>query len=172
MVRDAVELFLEIGGEVVFDIAREEAFEESRHEPALVLGHEALLLDANVFAVAQHGQRRGVGGGAADAQLLHALHQRRLGEARRRLGEMLVRPRCAPSTADRARHRRQAAAILVLLVVLAFLIELQEAVETHDLTGGAQIELAARRFGGDVDRGALQFGDSIWLAMVRVQIRS
>ena len=36
-VGDEVELLLEIGGEVVFDIFREEGFEEGRDQPALVL---------------------------------------------------------------------------------------------------------------------------------------
>ena len=37
VVGDAVELLLQIGGEVVFDVAAEEAFEERDHDAALVL---------------------------------------------------------------------------------------------------------------------------------------
>ncbi len=63
--------------------------------------------------------------------------------------------------------------VLVLLVVAAFLIELQEAVEADDLAGGAQIAgfraPASARISTVVrSRSA----DSIWLAMVRVQISS
>src|SRR4029078_2227649 len=68
--RDEVELFLKVGGEVVFDIAAEEAFEESRYQAPLVLWVQSLLDDADIFTVAQHVQRRGIGGRPADAELL------------------------------------------------------------------------------------------------------
>ena len=71
-VGDEVELLLQVGGEIVFDVALEEAFEEGDDEPALVLGDEALLVDADVVALLQHGQRRGVGRRPADAELFHA----------------------------------------------------------------------------------------------------
>ena len=66
------------------------------------------------------------------------LTRRRFGITRRRLGEMLLgldlllRRRVAFAEA------RQAAAILVLRVVAAFLVEGEEAGEEHDLAGGAQ----------------------------------
>ena len=57
------------------------------------------------------------------------------------------------------RHRRQPAEFLVLLVVAAFLIELQEAVEADDLAGGAQIELAGAGVRhANLDGRALEFG--------------
>ncbi len=74
---DEVELLLEVGGEVVFDVAAEEAFEEGGDQPALVLGHEPLLVDPDIFAVAQHVEGRGIGGRPADAELLHLLDQGR-----------------------------------------------------------------------------------------------
>ncbi len=46
VVGDAVELLLEIGGEIVFDISGEEAFEERDDDAAAVLGNEPLLVDA------------------------------------------------------------------------------------------------------------------------------
>ena len=64
---------------------------------------------------------------------------------------------CALQRVARA-HRRQAAGILVLLVVAAFLIEREEAVELDDLAGGAQVQRAAADLRRDVDRGALQLG--------------
>ena len=71
-VRDLVELLLEVGGEVVFDVALEEALEEGGHQPSLVLRDELLLLEPDIAAVAEHRERRGIGGGAADAEFLHA----------------------------------------------------------------------------------------------------
>ena len=88
---NAIELCLQIGREVVLHIAVEEAFQERGHEPALVLRHQPLLVEADIFAVAQNGQRRGVGRGPADAELFHLLDQGRLGVARRRFGEVLNR---------------------------------------------------------------------------------
>src|SRR5208337_4732402 len=55
-------------------------------------------------------------------------------------------------------HRRQAARVLVLLVVAALLIESEEAGEAHDLAAGAEVEFSRARFGEDVDRRALEFG--------------
>ncbi len=55
-------------------------------------------------------------------------------------------------------HRRQAARILVFLVVAAFLIEREEAIELDDLAGGAQLQHAGAGLGFDVDGGALEFG--------------
>ena len=71
-VGDEVELLLEVGREVVLDVALEEAFEEGGDEAALVLGDQPLLVDADVVALLQHGERRGIGRGPADAELLHA----------------------------------------------------------------------------------------------------
>jgi hypothetical protein len=57
-VGDLVELLLQRGGEVVFDIAVEEALEEGRDEPALGLGDQLALVDVtysrscSVFSVA------------------------------------------------------------------------------------------------------------------------
>ena len=56
------------------------------------------------------------------------------------------------------RHRRKARAVLVLLVVATFLVELEEAVEFYDLAVGAQVELAAVDLGEDVHGGALEVG--------------
>ena len=157
-VGDLVELLFELGGEVVADVFGEEGFEERGDEAALVLGDQPLLLDPHIVAVAQHGERRGVGRGSADAELLHPLDQRRFGVARRRLGEVLRR--LDPLLGQRLarRHRRQPRRILVLLVVAPFLIEREEAGEANDLAAGAEFELALARFGEDVDGGALELG--------------
>src|SRR6185312_16271625 len=47
--RDEIELLLEIGGEVVLDIATEEALEKGRDQPPLVFGIEPLLVEADIF---------------------------------------------------------------------------------------------------------------------------
>ncbi len=55
-------------------------------------------------------------------------------------------------------HGRQAAFVLVRLVVLALVVERQEAVELDDLAGGAQVELARADLGEDVGGGAFELG--------------
>ena len=59
-------------------------------------------------------------------------------------------------TGSPASMRRQAAAVLVGLVVAALLIEFEKAGKAHDLAGGAQLQRARPGLGVDVDRGALQ----------------
>ena len=110
VVGDAVELLFQIGGEVVFDIAREEVFQERDHDAALVLAVQALLLELDVAAVLQHLQDRGVGRGPADAELFHALDQRGFREARRRLGEVLGDGEVLPLQRFALAHGGQAAA--------------------------------------------------------------
>ena len=87
--RDLVELLLEIGGEVIFHIAAEEAFEEGGDDAALVLGDEALLVEPHIAAVAQRLEDRDIGRGPADAEFFQLLDERGFRIARRRLGEML-----------------------------------------------------------------------------------
>ena len=138
IVGNAVELFFERGGEIVFDVVREETFQEADDDAALVFRDEPLLIDAHIAAVLQHLQNRGVSRGAADAELFHALDQRCFGEARRRFGEVL---RCFDRLLGEPlvfRHRRQPARLLILVgFVVAFLVEREEAVELHHLAGGA-----------------------------------
>ena len=148
VVGDAVELLFQIGGEVILDIAREEVFEEGDHDAALVLAMQALLVELDVAAVLQHLQDRGVGRGTADAELFHALDQRRLREARRRFGEMLGDGEILPLQRFALAHGGEAARILVVAVVVAaFLVERKEAVELHDLAAGAQFQRARAGLG-------------------------
>ena len=86
---DLVELFFKAGSEIVFDVAREEAFEKRDDDAALVFRNETLLVDAHIAAILQDLQDRSVGRGTADTELFHAFDQRRFREARRRLGEVL-----------------------------------------------------------------------------------
>jgi hypothetical protein len=73
-----VELVLHLGGEVVADVALEEALEERGQQAARILGEEAVLLGADVVAVLEHLDRRGVSRRPADAELLEPLDQARL----------------------------------------------------------------------------------------------
>ena len=152
-----VEALFQRGSEIILHVAVEEAFEKRDDEAALVLRHQPLLLQRHVVTVLQHLQGGGVGGRAADAELLHALDQRCLGVARRRLGEVLGRLDRVLARRVAGGQRRQAAGFLVALgVVAAFLVEHQEAVEALHAAGGAQaVRLLAVR--GDLGGGALQF---------------
>ncbi len=119
VVGNEIELFLKVGGEVVFDVALEEAFQEGDDETALVLGNEALLVEAHILAIAQHGERRGIGRGAADAQLFHALDQRCLGETWRRLGEVLCRIDTAIAQFIAGGKRGQQTAVFIFGIIIA-----------------------------------------------------
>ncbi|HET6220760.1 MAG TPA: hypothetical protein VFE11_01290, partial [Dongiaceae bacterium] len=61
VVRDAVELLFQRGGEVVLHRAREEVLQERDHDAALVLAMQPLLFQLDVAAVLQDLQDRGVG---------------------------------------------------------------------------------------------------------------
>ena len=120
---------------------------------------QPLLLELDVAAVLQHLQDRGIGRGPADAELFHALDQRGFREARRRFGEMLGDGEVLPLQRLALAHGGQAARILVVAVVVAaFLVEREKAVEFHDLAGGAQFQHARAGLGRDIDGGALHLG--------------
>ena len=158
-VRDRVELAFEVGGEAVFNVAGEEAAEEGGDHAAAILGVEAPLLQPDVVAVLQDLQDRGVGRGPADAQLLQLLDQAGLGEARRRLGEVLLGQDLAAGHRLALVHRRQAAVAVLALaraVVAALLIERQVAVEGDHRAGRPQLGRGA--VDGDVDRDLVQAG--------------
>ena len=78
------------------------------------------------------------------------------------------------SSASPCAHRGQALAFLVLLlVVLAFLIERQEAVELDHRAGRAQVEQArAPTLAAMSTVVRSSSADSIWLAIARIQISS
>jgi len=156
--RNQIELFLEIGGEIVFDVATEEILEERRDQPALVLGIEPLLVEPDIFPVAQNVERGGIGRGPADAELLHLLDQARFGIAGRRLGEMLLRLDLAAFELV-ALGQHGEGAILSDDIVGAFLIELEEAVEADHRARGAQ-SVGDAVLAGDLDLGrrAFDFG--------------
>ncbi len=153
-VRDDVELVLHPGGEIIGDIGGEEAFEEGGQQTAGFLGEEAVFLHADIGAVAQGLDGRGVGRRAPDAKLLQPLDQRSFREARRRLGEVLGGLDRALGRHVARLHLRQQAAVLVLAVVQPFLIDRKEAGEADHLPRGAQFMASGGIAEGD--RGAFQ----------------
>jgi hypothetical protein len=88
---DAVELALHAARELDVEDVREEAHEELRHDLAEVGRLEAPLLELDVAAVDDDRDDARVGRGPADAELLELLDEAGLGEARRRLREVLLR---------------------------------------------------------------------------------
>jgi hypothetical protein len=154
--RDLVELTFEVGGEVVFDILAEEVFEEGDDETAAVIRDEAVLVHLHVIAFAQLLEDRRVGRRPADAEFFELLDEARFRITRRRFGEVLISLHVFDLDALALLQLRQAAVFFVFLVVAAFLIELQEAVEENDLAGGAEFDLAGRL--GEIDAGALDRG--------------
>ena len=151
---DVVKLLLQIGGEVVFDVAAKIVRQERRHQPALVLGDQAVLVLAHIFPVLDGRDDGGIGRRPTDPQFLHPLDQRRFGIARRCLREMLFRRDLALVGGLAFHDLRQAGAVLALIVVAALVIDLEEAVEHHHLPGGAQFDLRVGR--ADIDRRPLQ----------------
>ncbi len=158
-----VELFLQIGGEVVFDIAPEEILQEGRDQAPLVFWIEALLIDADIVAVLQRGDDRGIGRGSANAELFQPLDQACFGKARRRLGEMLAGSSIQQVGMLAPGQFRQALFIILIgRLVAALGVEADKAIEDQHLAGGAQAGAAI--LGDKVDRGALELG---WLHLAR-----
>src|SRR2546430_3980719 len=63
VIGDAVDLFFQISGKIIFDVTPEEVFQEGDDDAALVLAMQALLLEPDVAAVLEHLQDRGIGRG-------------------------------------------------------------------------------------------------------------
>jgi hypothetical protein len=119
---DLVELLLHSGGEGKVDVVAEVFNEEVGDDVAHQLGAETTLLDPDIAAVLDRRDRRRIRGRPPDAVLLERLDERRLGEPRGRLGEVLGRRH-----GDDARHgalgedRQLALRLLLLGAVVATL---------------------------------------------------
>ena len=155
-VGDLVELLLHPRRELDVDVGPEVLDQEVGDDLRDGLGVEPSLLDADVAAVGDGRDRRRVGGRPADAVLLERLDQRRLGEARRRFGEVLGR-RDVGDVGDAALGQdRQAGAGFVLVVgggvVAAFGVDDGEAVEQDLRRRRAQLVAAV----GQLDRRRLE----------------
>jgi hypothetical protein len=170
--RHRIELVLELGGEVVVDVPGEVAAEELRHRAADVDGTEAAAFHLHVLAEQQRLDDRGIRGRTADAVFLQRLDQRRFGEARRRLGEVLVGVDAFERHAVARLHRRQLAAFVVVLGglgVLAFLVHGEEARIDHGRAAGAEAVFVA---GGQVDADGVERGRHHLRGDARFQISS
>ena len=153
-VGDVVQRVLHAGGEadvhVVAEMAAQEVGDGHAHEG----WHEGVALLGHVVALLDGGDDGGVGAGAADPLLLQLLDQRGLGVARRRGG--LVARRQGLRVHEGGGAGRGAGDLLPLVhgrqhgVALSAVHDLQETVETHHGSGGAEDALA----GGDVGGGA------------------
>ena len=137
---DEVELVFQLRGEVVVHVAREMLGEKFIHDAADIGGHEAFFIQHHVFALNQGGHNAGVGGGAADAELLQGLHQTRFGITRRRLGEVLLAEQFIHRDELARFHGRQLGfAVLILLrLIRALQVHGDEAGEGHNLAAGAK----------------------------------
>ena len=87
---DTVQVALHRGREVVVDQVRQVLLEQARHGERQPRGHQVLAAVRHVPAVPDRLDGGRVGGGTADAELLHGLDQRRLRVAARGLGLMAV----------------------------------------------------------------------------------
>ena len=153
--RDIVELFFEPRGEIIFDIAAEEAFEESGEQPPALFGQEAVLFDAHIGAVLEYLQDRGIGRRASDAELLHLLDEACFRIARRGLGFVRFDLDSRLGRGIALRHRGEQARVVVLAaVVAALIIKREEAREFDDLPGRAEHRLACSV--AQVDAGAFE----------------
>ena len=156
---DVVQLLLEPGGEPGIDIALEKAGEERRDQAPAILGNKALGLHTDVLTVPQDRQDAGIGARPADAELLHFLDQAGLGEARWRLGEMLIGVYALAADRVLLVHRRQHPALIggarpLGRVVHVLTIQLEVAVEGDDRAVGTQFCAVA----SEIDRDLVQLG--------------
>src|SRR3546814_13367100 len=67
--RHVVEFLLQPRGEIIADIAFEEAFEEGGEQAPAFFGDEAVFLDRHIGAILEHLQDRGLGRRAPDPEL-------------------------------------------------------------------------------------------------------
>ena len=154
---DGVEFVFQFGGEVVVDVAQEVLSQEAADDAADVGGPEAALVHLHVFAALQGGDDAGVGGGAADAVFLQGAHQRGLGVARRRLGEVLFGADFLELDDVAFFHGGQHFFVVVAGgVVLAFQVDLHEAGHGDGGAGGAQgVAFAAAEVHGHLVDGGV-----------------
>jgi len=60
-VRDIVEIFFQLGGEVVFNIFFEEVFKKNGNDASAVFRNETQLFNPYIFTVLQNGDNRSIG---------------------------------------------------------------------------------------------------------------
>ncbi len=119
--------------------------EETVDQAANVGRLEALFFQHHVFPVLQGGNDAGVGRRPADAVFLQGFYKAGLGEAGRRLGEMLLAEESVDRQGFALLQRRQ----LGFLFLIVFLVYRQKSGEGQGLSGGAKGAFAHRDVGGD-----------------------
>jgi hypothetical protein len=129
---DLVELLLHPGREREIHVVAEVLDEQVGHDAGHGLGPQSPLLDPDIPAIDDRGDRRGIGRRATDAVLLERFDQRRLGVARRWLSEVLGRGDLADVRPVALGQGRQAAyPVLGLLAII---------VATLGVDGGEAVE--------------------------------
>ncbi len=155
-VGDVVQVVLDRGGEVVVDQPGEVGLEQPDDRERRPGRHQRRALLPDVAAVLDGLHDRGVGGRAADAELLHRLHQRRLGVAGGRGGAVPVRLEVARVEGVAAGQLRQPLLGVVALgraLVGVLDVGAQEAGEGDRAPGRREHDrLAARRAAADAHR--------------------
>ena len=158
---DVVQLLFHVRREPYVHDFGEQVDQDVGHHHPDVLREQAAVLHASVAAVEQRGDRGCVRRGSSDPVLFQRFHQARLGEARRRLREVLLGQQLEQAERlldGQARQRRLG--VLVGGVVAALEIHTPESVEDHRLAGGPQHVLGSLRSerGLDVHRDLVEAG--------------
>ena len=147
---DLVEVLLHLGREVHVHDVGEVLDELVGDDLADVVGEEASILEPDVPAVLDRRDDRGVRRWPSDAELLQRLDEGGLGEARRRLREVLLGQDLEERQQLIGRELREPAlALLVGTVVPPLRVHAQVAVEDHGAPGRA--EPVPGRPGGRID---------------------
>ena len=149
-----VQLLLHMGGEFQIGDVGEFFLHQRRHHPAQVGDVEVLALLHDILPVQDSGHGGGVGGGPADALLLHSPDQRGVGVMGRGLGEVLVPGEILQRQDLPLPQGRQGRFLLFLLLVLALLVHSGVAGEFQ--AGGAGAETVSG--GVDLHRDAVIHG--------------
>src|SRR6185437_5782125 len=145
---DLVELFLHAGGILQLEDVLE------------IRGQELVDHGAELGGMELAAGLGGVAGRAADALLLEFLDERGFGVAWRRLGEVLLileRKQLQRLLLGERGQLVLEGLVLVVALVFAFLVDLEEPIELQHAAGGAQlIAIAAGGSGLDLDRGLIE----------------
>ena len=137
-----VQLLLHTGGELyIHDVGEALTHQVVDHLPQRCDAQVLALLD-DVLAVQNGGHGGGIGGGAADAVLLHGTDQRGVGVPGGRLGEVLRRGKALQRHALALRQLRQGGFLLLLVVVTALLVHGGIARELQIAGGAAEAVVA------------------------------
>ena len=117
-----VQLLLHVGGKLHIGDVGELVLHQLRHHPAQVGDVEVFPVLDHILPVQNGGHSGGVGGGTADALLLHGPDQRGVGIVGRGLGEVLILGEVPQIQRLSLPQRREGRFLLLLFLVPALLI--------------------------------------------------